>query len=70
MASIRANPAYAGIDVDKELARMDAWLLTPKAKGRKKTRAFIVNWLNRIDRPVSTIGASPENPGRFGLNLK
>lgn len=50
--TLKENPAYKGIDIDRELAKMDAWLLTPAAKGRKKTRRFIVNWLNRIDKPV------------------
>ena len=50
---LRQNPAYDGIDLDRELGRMDAWLATPKGRGRKKTRQFVVNWLNRIDRPVA-----------------
>ena len=49
---LRKNPAYAGLDLDRELAKMDAWLLTPKGRRRKKTRGFIVNWLNRVDIPV------------------
>ena len=52
IASIKQNIAYKGIDIDRELGRMDAWLSTPKGRGRQKTRAFIVNWLNKIDRPV------------------
>lgn len=52
--SIRRNPAYEGIDVDRELSKMDAWLLTPKGMSRKKTRKFIVSWLNRIDKPMQT----------------
>lgn len=51
---IRENIAFAGIDIDRELARMDAWFLTPKGRGRKKTRRFIVAWLNKIDRPLTT----------------
>ena len=42
--------------MDKELARMDGWLSTPAGKGRQKTRRFIVNWLNRIDVPLSQGG--------------
>jgi hypothetical protein len=49
--ALKANPAYVGIDVDAELGRMDAWLLTKP--GRKKTRRFVVNWLNRIDKPLN-----------------
>ena len=52
LAALRGNLAYKGIDLDKELARMDGWLSTPAGKGRQKTRRFIVNWLNRIDVPL------------------
>lgn len=52
--SLKTNPAYKGIDIDRELGKMDAWLLTSKGKGRQKTRRFILTWLNRIDKPVVT----------------
>ena len=67
-AALRVNKAYQGIDVDKELARMDAWLSTPQAKGRVKTRRFIVNWLNRCDAKVEAHGApglSPKTQGNL-----
>lgn len=50
--SLKKNPAYKGIDIDHEFSKMDAWLST--RPGRKKTRRFIVNWLNKIDKPVNT----------------
>lgn len=50
--ALKNNLAYKHIDIDIELARMDAWFLTPKGRGRQKTRRFIVNWLNRIDKPL------------------
>lgn len=49
---LKENPAYKEIDIDRELAKMDAWLLTPKGRGRKKTHKFILNWLNKIDIPL------------------
>ena len=49
ISEIKNNPAYKDIDIDKELHKMDAWLLSPKGKGRKKTKGFILNWLNKID---------------------
>jgi hypothetical protein len=52
LKSLKTNPAYQGIDIDRELAKMDAWIATKP--GKQKTRRFIVNWLNRIDRPVKT----------------
>ena len=48
--TLKTNPAYKHIDIDRELAKMDAWLLTHQ--GRQKTRRFIVKWLNRIETPL------------------
>lgn len=50
--ALKANPAYKTLDIDGELAKMDAWLLTRPS--RKKTRRFVIQWLNRIDVPLST----------------
>lgn len=52
IAELKKNPAYRHIDIDRELGKMDAWLLTPRARGRSKTRDFAVNWLNRIEAPM------------------
>ena len=52
ISSLKENPAYKEIDIDKELHKMDAWLSTPAGKGRKKTARFVVNWLNRIDTTI------------------
>ncbi len=51
LKSIKDNPAYQHIEIDRELAKMDAWLSTQP--GRKKTRRFIINWLNKVEKPVS-----------------
>ncbi len=48
--SLKTNTAYNGIDIDRELSKMDAWLLAHP--GKQKTKRFIVNWLNRIDKPI------------------
>jgi len=41
---------YPHVNVDQELRKMDAWLsLRPE---RKKTRSFIIKWLNRIEAPM------------------
>lgn len=47
ISALRNNTAYRHIDIDLELGKMDAWLLTPKGRNKKKTRQRIVNWLNR-----------------------
>ena len=49
--ALKDNLAYRHIDLDVELAKMDAWLLTNR--GRKKTKRFVVNWLNKIDKPLA-----------------
>lgn len=52
LASLKSNPAYQHIDFKVEDGKMDVWLgLHP---GRQKTRKFIVNWLNKIDRPMKS----------------
>ena len=52
LASLKINPAYQYIDLEQEYGKMDAWLLAHK--GRKKTKKFVVNWLNKIEVPLST----------------
>jgi hypothetical protein len=46
---LKENPAYKHIDIDIELAKMDAWLALPKNKDRKRTSQFVLRWLNKID---------------------
>jgi len=53
ISALKSNPAYKEIDIDRELAKMDAWLLLPQARGRKKTKRFILNWLNKVDVPIT-----------------
>jgi hypothetical protein len=67
LAHLKASPAYKAIDIDRELAKMDAWLLTPKGRRRRKTRQFIVNWLNNADQPL--VGAESVS-ARTAANLE
>lgn len=60
IAALKANPAYAQIDIDREIHKARAWLLTPAGRGRQLTRKFIVNWLNRTDTPLLPEKISPE----------
>ena len=50
IASLKDNSAYKHIDIDRELSRMDAWLIAHP--GRKKVKRFILNWLNKIEIPL------------------
>ena len=59
---LKANPTYKGLNIDRELHRMDAWLLLNK--GRQKTARFVLNWLNRElekNQVVSTPSKAPDN---------
>lgn len=58
LESLKANPAYEGIDLRREFGKMDAWLAAHP--GRKKTRRFVVNWLNKAERPLA-VEANPMN---------
>ena len=46
---------FTWVDFDQVMIKMDAWLLAHPA--RKKTRRFIVNWLNKIEKPIEVKNA-------------
>ncbi len=52
LLELKQNQAYAHINFDVELGKMNAWLELPNNKGRKLTRPFILNWLGKIPVPV------------------
>lgn len=54
LAALKQNHAYRGIDIDRELGKLQAWLLTPKGRGKHLTQNRLVNWLNKIDRPMQS----------------
>lgn len=41
---------YDWVNVDIELKKMDGWLST--RPNRNKTRRFVIEWLNRIEKPM------------------
>lgn len=43
-------PAYQGIDVKRELGKMQVWC---EANRKQATRRRFVNWLNRCERPMN-----------------
>jgi len=59
LQTLKTNPAYKGIDVDRELAKMDVWLT--QHPGRQRTRRFIINWLNKVDKPVEIAPKPPQD---------
>jgi len=55
---LKTKEVYKGIDIDREFGKMDSWLMAHP--GRQKTRKFIVNWLNKIDKPIGS--QKPKQP--------
>jgi hypothetical protein len=49
LQTIKKN--YSHIDIDLEMKKIDGWLILHPE--RKKTRRFIINWLNRIEKPMA-----------------
>lgn len=63
LEQLKASEAYKHIDFPRELSKMDAWLSTPKGRGRKKTRSFILNWLNKVEPPIAAVTAIERGSG-------
>jgi len=67
LASLASDPAFAGLDVQREFAKMSAWCaVNRKAPSRRR----FINWLNRAERPMAPAGAVTQDtfgsvrPGR------
>jgi uncharacterized protein YdaU (DUF1376 family) len=61
LENLKTSTAYNHINFEVELSKMDTWLSLPKNKRRKKTRTFILNWLNKIEKPF-TVEKHPPVP--------
>jgi len=51
MQTIKENPAYNGIDIQKEQGKCEAWCLT---NSKQMSRRRLLNWLNRTEKPMQT----------------
>ena len=59
IAELKTSPAYTGIDVPREYARMLEWC----ARNHKQpTERRFINWLNRCDRPLTGQSPTPTAP--------
>ncbi len=54
LAGLKTDPAYSGIDIDRERAKMARWC---KENRKQPTRRRFTNWLNRADRNMALIPA-------------
>lgn len=59
---LAADPAYSGMDVPTQFARMVRWC---KENGKQATRRRFVNWLNRCDQPVKTSATTTDHSKGF-----
>lgn len=50
MQALRDNPIYAGLDIDRLKGKMEVWCA---GKGLTPSRARLVNWLNKEDKPLA-----------------
>lgn len=55
LISLKTNPTYRGIDIDREKGKCEAWCGVNK---QTFTRRRFINWLNRTEKPIS-INKSP-----------
>lgn len=70
IASLKLNPAYSGLDIDRELGRARVWLETNKPQ-RHVTRRYLLGWLNRAEKPMEGGNGTHPKPSRFtGLASK
>jgi hypothetical protein len=67
LVGLKKNPAYQHIDLPVELGKMDAWLA--ERPGRQKTRRFVLNWLNKIEKPMKVVPLRPAQPVRTTIVL-
>jgi len=71
--SLRADPAYKGIDVPREAAKCRVWC---DANRKSLSKRRLVNWLNRADAPLLRATAPPgpdpyrEPPGWQGVAIE
>jgi hypothetical protein len=50
LESLKSNPAYKGLDIEGMYHKMIAWC---EVRGKKPTRARLLNWLNREEKPMT-----------------
>lgn len=62
IAGLKSDPAYRGIDVDRELAKAQRWATTNR---RQCTRRFFTNWLNRADPAITPTTAKNDFSNGF-----
>lgn len=55
--SLKSEPAYEGINIDREFSKMKVWCTNKK---KQPTPSRFIAWLNRIEQPLTANGESIE----------
>ncbi len=58
MTQLKANPIYAHINWERELGKVEEWHSRAENQHRVINHRFVVNWLNKIEPPLSNGSAS------------
>ena len=61
LGTLTTDAAFAGIDVAREIAKARLWADTRR---RKFSRRFILNWLNKVERPMTSAFVSTIRPSQ------
>lgn len=64
ISALKANPAYHGIDIDRELGKMQAWATESR---KSMSRRRFINWLNRADVPIAGNGSVTHSLSLFDM---
>lgn len=59
LGSLTTDPAFSGIDVAREIAKARLWADTRR---RKFSRRFCLNWLNKVEKPMTSSFVSTFRP--------
>ena len=49
---LEVRKIYTWVDIDKEIAKMKGYMLSPRGKKWRMTQQRVIEWLGRIDRPL------------------
>ena len=61
LGQLTTDAAFAGIDVAREVAKARLWADTRR---RKFSRRFILNWLNKVEKPMTSAFVSTIRPSQ------
>jgi uncharacterized protein YdaU (DUF1376 family) len=61
LESLATNPAFAGIDIKRELGKLTAWCSVNR---KDVSRRRFINWLNRADKPLNVATRLSSTPSR------